>query len=427
MPSFEDPQIPFKVLVLGGSYAGLAAALNLVDLCHGRRCRFDVDAAGEGPGKTIPVQVTIVDERDGYYHLIGIPLAIASQKCAERFWSKYTDIPALQTSDIRCVQGSIGSIDCQSKTATINTAKGSIHEPYDYLITCTGLRRDWPSTPRSFTKEKYLAETAEGLSRLDDASQGVVVIGGGAVGIEIASELKTLHPHLKITLIHSRSALLSSEPLPDEFRSRALELLRSCSVDLLLGVRVGSTTQEPGKAGYTLTLSDNTTINASYVINAVSRSTPTAPRYLPASVCDEQGYVRITPQLQFDDASLPNAGDHYAAGDIARWSGIKRAGAAMHQGHYAARNIHQKMMQKVYGKEPEFVTIAEVEPMMGLAVGETAVGYFPATGLSEGETVRQMFFQDDLGFMTYEVRKRGRMTNSFIAEGIVNTLNDKWH
>jgi hypothetical protein len=65
MPGLEE-QPPFKVLIVGGSYSGLAATLNLIDLCHGRKCRFNLDENEKGPGHTIPVQVTIVDERDGY-------------------------------------------------------------------------------------------------------------------------------------------------------------------------------------------------------------------------------------------------------------------------------------------------------------------------------------------------------------------------
>ena len=65
MPGINE-QPPFKVLIVGGSYAGLAATLNLVDLCQGRKCRFNVDEAAKAPEHKIPVQVTIVDERDGY-------------------------------------------------------------------------------------------------------------------------------------------------------------------------------------------------------------------------------------------------------------------------------------------------------------------------------------------------------------------------
>ncbi|KAL4916029.1 hypothetical protein BDW62DRAFT_186999 [Aspergillus aurantiobrunneus] len=400
MPSFEKPQTPFKVLILGGSYAGLAAALNLVDLCHGRRHRFSIVEGDQGTGKKIPVQVTIVDPRDGFYHLIGQPLALASQSFAESFWIKYGDIPALQTPEIRCIQGSIDTVNCESKTATITTPKGGVDETYDYLITCTGLRREFPSAPRSFTREQYLSETAENLSNVRDASKGVAIIGGGAVGIEIAAESKMLHPNTPITLIHSRSALLSSESLPDEFAAKALEVIQKSGINTILGARVQNITETDGE--YTLTLANNETLTASHVINAVSRFMPTAPHFLPADVCDEQGYIRIKPTLEFpSDSSVPEqiAGDHFAAGDVARWSGIKRAGAAMHQGHYAARNVHQKMMARVYGTVPEFMKLDEVEAGMGLALGKSAVGYFPSMGLSEGEETRKLFFQGDLGFM----------------------------
>ena len=51
-----------KVLVIGGCYAGLAAALNLLDLCSGRPVR----CGGVDAGTELDVQVTVVDERDGY-------------------------------------------------------------------------------------------------------------------------------------------------------------------------------------------------------------------------------------------------------------------------------------------------------------------------------------------------------------------------
>ncbi|KAL4806919.1 hypothetical protein BDV18DRAFT_160082 [Aspergillus unguis] len=400
MPSLEMQ--PFRVLIVGGSYAGLAAALNLVDLCHGRRHRFSITERDNGTRKRIPVQVTLVDPRDGFYHLIGQPLALASQKFAESFWIKYSDIAALQTPEIRCVQGHIDSLDCAEKTATIQTATGVETEHYDYMVTCTGLQREYPSSPRSKTREDYLAEVAEHLANVRDALKGVAIIGGGAVGIEIASETKLLHPDVPVTLIHSRAGLLSSEPLPASFSAKALEVLQNSGVDTVLGARVTSISGKNDQGVSTLTLSTGQTLTASHVINAVSRFTPTAPKYLPSGICDEEGYIRIKPTLEFpSDGSIPPsiAGDHYAAGDIARWSGVKRAGAAMHQGHYAARNIHQKMMSRIYGTSPEFMQLDEVEPGMGLAVGKSAVAYFPSMGLSHGEETRELFFQGDLGFM----------------------------
>jgi hypothetical protein len=55
---------PFRVLVIGGSYAGLSATLNLLDLCHGKAPRFTPD--NKDSPQPVPVKITIVDERDGF-------------------------------------------------------------------------------------------------------------------------------------------------------------------------------------------------------------------------------------------------------------------------------------------------------------------------------------------------------------------------
>lgn len=59
------PSAPFRILILGGCYAGLSAALNLVDLAEGRAARQGNGVLPSHDGK-IPIEVTIVDERDGF-------------------------------------------------------------------------------------------------------------------------------------------------------------------------------------------------------------------------------------------------------------------------------------------------------------------------------------------------------------------------
>jgi hypothetical protein len=56
----------FRVLVIGGSYGGLAAALTLVDLSRGRVPRFSSNPDVTPPSHRVPIQITVADERDGY-------------------------------------------------------------------------------------------------------------------------------------------------------------------------------------------------------------------------------------------------------------------------------------------------------------------------------------------------------------------------
>jgi NADPH-dependent 2,4-dienoyl-CoA reductase/sulfur reductase-like enzyme len=201
---------------------------------------------------------------------------------------------------VRITQGSLTSIDADQRVASIRlSGSGGLQEfHYDFFIAATGLRRVWPVVPQSLTKEKYLAETADHIESLTGTSHGTVVIGGGAVGIEMAAEAKLCHPHTSVKLVHSRDKLLSSEPLPDEVKDLALEALRDAGVEVFLSERVTGTTASVGLDGrpmQTLILQDGSHLDASQVISAISRSVPTTS-YLPKSALDADGLVKIDSQ-----------------------------------------------------------------------------------------------------------------------------------
>ncbi|KAL2151477.1 hypothetical protein VTH82DRAFT_6575 [Thermothelomyces myriococcoides] len=424
MGSLTDLRMPqpFKVLVAGGSYGGLSAALNLYDLCRGLPPRCGPAPADDEDLPETPqfaVDITIIDERDGFYHLIGSPLALASEAFSEKCWVKYDEIPGLQSPHIHVVQGSVKSVDPARKVATY-LPYGSTSElqevRYDYFVAASGLRRAWPVVPQSLRRKQYLFEAGDHIRAATAARHGVVIVGGGAVGIEMAAELKLVHPHLKVTLVHSRDKLLSSEALPDEVKDRSLELLRDAGVDVLMSHRLDRTEEvkddSSGSGCLRVHFTNGRSMLADQVSIAVSRSVPTTT-YLPSDVLDEQGYVKVQASLAFPEQS-PNSVFHFAVGDLAKWSGIKRCGAAMHMGYYAAYNIHrhmqlqQQLQSQTEGRRrtttdktdgiPKPLELDEIPPMIGLAVGRKAVAYWPEGGITSGEEVMKAFFGDDLGF-----------------------------
>jgi NADH dehydrogenase FAD-containing subunit len=242
-------------------------------------------------GDTRAIRLTWVD------HLIGSPLALADAEYAKKAWIKFQDLPGLQTPQIKFIQGSVTSVDCETKTAiTVDgTTKIPTEHQYDYFVAATGLRRVWPVVPQSLTRKQYLHEVEDHIHAVANAQHGVVVVGGGAVGIEMAAELKLVKPDINVSLIHSREKLLSSEPLPDECKDRALELLKDAGVEVLMSHRLASTTKvetTDGSTKYELEFTNGHKIAASEVIMAVSKSKSTAT-YLPSTALDEEGYVKI--------------------------------------------------------------------------------------------------------------------------------------
>ncbi|MBA7493809.1 3-phenylpropionate/cinnamic acid dioxygenase ferredoxin--NAD(+) reductase component [subsurface metagenome] len=417
---------PKQILIVGASYAGLAAATNLLDLSEGRPQRFY--PSDPAPTSTFPIEITIVDERDGYYHVIGSPLALASESFAERSWTRFEDVPGLQHPSIKVVHGSVVKVDVERKRARIlphgsQWDEAVLEQQYDYLLAASGLRRVAPVVPASLTKDHYLLETVKHIKRVRDAAtkHGVVVIGGGAVGIEMAAELKLVHPELRVRLVHSRDRLMSSEPLPDDFKDEALRLLKGVGVEVLTGKRVNHTSQPDATDGtIQLTLSDGDTISTSFVINAISRAISTS-EYLPSTVLDEEGYVKIKPTLHFLPSNTANNGCvssvepdsvaeppydpyHFAAGDITLWTGIRRCGAAMHMGSFAAHNIHAHILSTLdtptatTQSPPMYKSLSSHPPMIGLALGNTGIAYSPTEGIKSGVDILKSMFQDDIGF-----------------------------
>lgn len=348
-------------------------------------------------------------------HLIGNPLALADRDYAHKVWQRFSEIRGLRSApNLSFIQGTVTSLSPSTRTATIKkvptTPGGPIEtftHAYDYCIVATGLRRVWPTVPSAHTEAGYLSEAFAHLDRVESSSakqHGVVVIGGGAVGIEMAAELKhaSAHHHhhaaLPVTLVHSRARLLSAEPLPDKFAEATAELLKKTGVVLKLGARVLETikvSEEPEL--WELRLSTGEVMKAAVVITAISGQHPTGREFLPKEAVDEEGYVHIEPNLTIKN--LPEG--HFCVGDAVKWSGIKRAGAAMWMGSLAARNIHRRMLVARGEKKKGEVKDSEIDPippMMALAVGNEAVGYSDAEGVTVGEDVRKMMFGDDLGW-----------------------------
>jgi pyruvate/2-oxoglutarate dehydrogenase complex dihydrolipoamide dehydrogenase (E3) component len=113
----------------------------------------------------------------------------------------------------------------------------------------------------------------------------------------MAAELKMLEPQQKVTLIHSRDRLLSSEPLPDDFAERACSILREGGVEVILGQRVMDTTAvdaDGDQRMWRLTLGDGRQITTGHVLSAISRCIPTST-YLPPQTLNEEGYVKVHP------------------------------------------------------------------------------------------------------------------------------------
>lgn len=213
----------------------------------------------------------------------------------------------------------------------------------------------------------------------------------------MSAETKLHFPNSTVILVQSRDVLLAAEPLPAEYKAKALDLVQEAGVEVKLGNRVLSEKPitELGRQRIELTLSGGETIRCDKVIYTATQKGANT-EFLSRDLVDEKGCVRTRETLQFPTTS-PNADSHFAVGDIVSGPGIKRSGPAQNSGKIAATNIAKLLLA---AEDTEAATgLATVQygaPTMSLAVGTQAMT-IRGGGLKWGKEIRDRAFGPDLG------------------------------
>ncbi|KAJ2008175.1 hypothetical protein GGI04_001248 [Coemansia thaxteri] len=339
---------PIRIAVAGGNYAGLYAIQELYASLLAKSTK-------ESPSERPPVEITLIDRRDGFVHYIGItrgqtePLTFGAE-----LWVPYATVPWLQHAQIRVIQATVVKIT-QNTVELATNGEGNTVE-FDYVIIALGESRFAPVGVASSTKAEFIKELAESHGRIQ-AAQSVVVVGGGAVGIEMAADIKSDFPDKQVTLIHSR-ALPIPGPFKDEFRRSVVDILqRDIGVDVVLGERVVRQTPESADMRYSdwgaafgpevvqsvshdskidLELSSGRHIQADYVIRCVGTDRKHRVLSIKGDVFGSRG-IRVRDTMQIDGEY--SGGHMFACGDICARDEVKLAGVAMYGGYIAGRNV----------------------------------------------------------------------------------------
>ncbi|KAL7924768.1 hypothetical protein ACQKWADRAFT_285884 [Trichoderma austrokoningii] len=217
--------------------------------------------------------------------------------------------------------------------------------PYEFLVIATGagVKDGLPSRVNSTEKAQGIKLLQRMQSRLESANT-VVVVGGGAAGVEVATDAKDLYPEKHIILIHSRDAVMHR--FGKGLQQAAREGLERLGVELILEERVVS---EDAASGV-VTLRSGRQITCDFFMNCTGqRPLSDVIANLSPNSISSTGHIKVKPSLQVADDSLPNI---YICGDVADTNTPNpNARSAMRQGTIVADNI----LRAVAGKSPSYV------------------------------------------------------------------------
>ncbi|KAG8627193.1 hypothetical protein KVT40_004676 [Elsinoe batatas] len=339
-----------NVVVVGGSYVGINVAQQLANRLKGR------------------LRVLLVEKNSHFQHLFAFPRFAVTTKVETR----KAFIPFVPGTFANCPSGS-GLVIQAAATAIekenlrldrkINLDGEQTDQiKFSYLVVATGTRLSAPSTLPGSEKAdgvEYLVKHA----RKVEAAPSIAIIGGGAVGVQTATDIKELYPEKSVTLIHSRPTLMS------RMNTQLDQLVKSRFEELGIATKLGSRVKLPPEGyptdgrEFDVELQDGSKVHTEFAIVCIGQ-TPQSD--LLGSLSPEaltiDGFIKVSKTLQVANSAYRHI---FALGDVADTGAHKAARPAVKQAEIVAQNI-EHMIQGEALEEYDSSAPAAIHLTLGL-------------------------------------------------------------
>lgn len=211
--------------------------------------------------------------------------------------------------------------------------------------------------------------TSEDLLTLPELPSHLLVLGGGVIGVEMASLMGMLG--VPVTLLHAGEHVLDRED--EDVAAQVTADLEALGVTVLTGARVAQVKSDLGSAPVAVRTEDGREATGSHVLVALGRRPVTDGLGLEEAGVEltERGFVRV------DDHLRTSAEGVYAAGDV----------AGTPQFTHASWNDFRVLRDLFEGKEAS--TTGRLIPWAVFTTPELGhVGLTEAQAVEEGRSVR---------------------------------------
>ncbi|KAJ7631126.1 hypothetical protein FB45DRAFT_917584 [Roridomyces roridus] len=202
--------------------------------------------------------------------------------------------------------------------------------PYDALVLAPGSVWEGPVNFPEDPKEVH-AHVKSWRGQFEKA-QRIVLVGGGAVGLEFAGEIKDTWPKKEVTIVHGDTQVLNST-YPAGFRKALADDLSKRGVNVVVNDYVD---EIPAAGPATVTTRRGSTIEADLVVptRGPRPRTEFVARSLGDTTLDQRKQIKVKPTLQLLDHP-----EIFAMGDVINYVEQKTAMKASAHGGVVAGNI----------------------------------------------------------------------------------------
>ncbi|KAJ7070851.1 FAD/NAD(P)-binding domain-containing protein [Mycena amicta] len=234
------------------------------------------------------------------------------------------------TPNGKFLQGLVDTIQADKKGGVVVLADGQ-QIPYDILVLAPGSVWEGPLNIPDDNETSAKAFVAQQRTIFAKSSK-IVLVGGGAVAVEFAGEIKDVWPGKELTIVHGEDDGLLNSTYSQSFRKGLEKGLHARGVNIILGDFV----DEIPSDGSPVKTRKGNVIEADLVIPTRGPRPKTAfiEKSLGSSVLDERGQVKVQPTLQLLDH--PNI---FAVGDVINYVEQKQVMKAMAHAGIVAANI----------------------------------------------------------------------------------------
>jgi len=266
-----------RIAIVGGGNAGAELAKKMQDVA----------------------EVTLVEPRSHFVHAPATIRAVVEPSILDDALLSYGNL----LKNGRIVQAKATAVDASGVTL-----EDGARVEADYVVVTTGSNYAAPFKPVGADLDGMRAASTETHAMLK-AAEKVVIVGGGAVGVELAGEIAHAMPGKAITLVASGETLFADKG--PKLGASLLRKLSDLGVRVIFGQRAEGLARTDAPFAGPVTLSNGETLEADIVFPVIGVR-PVTPLLdsLPDISLAADGRVKVDSWMR--PSSLPNV---FAAGD----------------------------------------------------------------------------------------------------------------